>query len=111
MKRISWIFFFVSCVLMAIFVWGQAQRVQPISSNAAVNWQVVNREFDDMKLEIARLKVEVEKLTNVIKINGSAVEIKASSIALDGTLYVRSRSYFYDQAYSYISTFFIKLGN
>jgi len=109
MKRSSWIFIFFGCVFMAIFVLGQAQRVLPVSSNAAVNRQIVNREFDDMKLEIARLKAEVEKLTNVIKIYGSAVEIEASAITLDGTLHVRSRSYFYNQAYSYYSTIFTML--
>ena len=108
MKKGAWIVLPAGCMLLGLFVWGEAQR-------AAQNLPITSRQYDETKQELARLKAEVERLTKFIKVTDSSVQIEASNIYLDGSIYLNYKgdgsvrvylnSFFYGTVYGHSSYF------
>jgi hypothetical protein len=105
MKKALYGFLFVVCVFMVFSVWGQVQHAQPVSPSAVANIQLMNSEFDKLKLEVARLKTEIEQLTKIIKVSDNYIEIKAESIQLNGNTSIYKNAYLYGQNYAYNAYF------
>lgn len=105
MKKGLWTLLIAFCVLMAGFVWGQAQRIKPTGPQPAIGATAASREYNEMKRELEQLKAEFARLTQFIKVVGQeSVRIEATSIHLkshsvtigetDGTLWLANGDVF-----------------
>lgn len=125
MKKVMSVLVLSGLMIAAVLAWGQVQRqTLPMAS----------RTTDETKLEIARLKAEVDRLTKVvaevdrltkvIKVTDSSVRIQANLIELDGTIYLEgpigmnykdashsvkvfSKAFFYQNVYGRQSEFWV----